>query len=60
MLCLLILIGVWAYAGSPFPQTQGANDSEEAELWIEWSIIVAVPTITALLWLLRLRTSDRE
>jgi hypothetical protein len=57
LLSLLVIFGLWAYAGEPLPRTQGASASEAWELWIEWAVFVAIPIITAGLWLLRLRHS---
>ena len=59
LLCLLIELGLWAYAGSPLPQTRNAGDTEKLVIWVIWIAIVAVPFVTALLWLVRLRASGR-
>ena len=56
--CLFVPVGVWLYAGSPLPQTQGATAAEARELWIEWSAIIAVPIVTTVLWIFRL--TDRS
>jgi hypothetical protein len=58
--CLLFLLELWAYAGSPFPQTQGASPSEARWLWAEWSLLFPVPLITAILWLLRISDPTRR
>lgn len=54
VLCLLILVGACFYSGSLIPLTPGAG-SRETSVWIMWSVIVGLPSATAVLWLLRLR-----
>jgi len=52
--CLLILVGGYFYTGSTIlPQTQNMTSDEALRLWIEWSIIFAIPVVTAVLWTLR-------
>lgn len=54
LICVLMLLGIFAYGGGLFPGTEGAGPREIATIWVAWSIIVALPVTTAGLWLLRL------
>jgi hypothetical protein len=55
LLCLMILVGLYFYSGGTIlPATNGAGPSETLEIWVSWSVIVAVPMITAALWIIRL------
>ena len=59
--CLLVLAGLYAYTGgSILPQTQNAPPREVWELWITWSAFVLIPTVTAVLWLLRYWTRRKS
>lgn len=55
LFCLLFLLGLFLYrSGSLLPSTKGADTGEAAEIWIIWSVAVAVPLITGVLWVFRL------
>ena len=55
LFCLLVLAGLYRYTGgSILPQTQNATAGEARELWIEWSFLVIIPVLTAVLWAVRL------
>lgn len=61
LFCLLTLVGLSFYRGeSVLPATEGANAGEAAQIWIMWGAMVAVPLITAILWVVRLAARDRE
>jgi membrane protein DedA with SNARE-associated domain len=51
MLCLLFLLGLYAYSGSFVPWTKGLTAAEARWLWIEWSPIVVIPAVTLIWWL---------
>ena len=51
VVCGLILWGTTVYSGSILPSTQGASPDERRSIWVLWSVIVAIPSITVL-WLL--------
>ena len=54
--CALVLLGLFAYrGGSLLPATDGAGSQESLGIWIMWGILIAVPAVTAVLWLLRMR-----
>ncbi len=55
LLCLVFLLGLFIYtSGDLFPSTKGADAGRAAEIWIIWSVAVAVPLITGVLWVFRL------
>ena len=61
LLCLLILVGAFFYTGgfdnggSFLPATQGADAQEATQIWVTWGVVVAVPLITGILWIFRLK-----
>ena len=57
MLSILFENVVWAYSGSPFPQMQDVGALDQIWLWALWLVMIAVPLVTTVLWLLRLRHS---
>ena len=57
LFCLLVLAGGYAYTGGTIlPQTQNASPGEARELWFEWSFLILIPLLTAVLWILRFWT----
>ena len=59
-LSLLVLLGLWVYAHRLIPMTEHAVTSEALTTWAMWGVVVAIPLITAVLWLLRFRASRRK
>jgi hypothetical protein len=56
LFCLMVLAGLFVYSGgSLLPSTLGAGVGETAQIWIMWGIVVAVPLVTAMLWVMRRR-----
>jgi len=58
-LSFVFLAGLYANHGSLLPSTKGAGASEELQIWLSWSALVAAPVITAL-WILRLTYRGRQ
>ena len=58
LLCLVILAGVWVYAGSPLPQTQGTSAPDRFWIWVNWCVLAAIPLLTTILWFLRIKRSN--
>jgi hypothetical protein len=57
LFCLVVLVGLFVYSGGTImPATQGADAMEAAQTWMMWGVVVAVPVITGILWVLRLKT----
>ncbi len=61
LFCLLFLVGLFIYkSGNLLPSTKGADTSEAVEIWIIWGVAVAVPLVTAALWVARLTESGGD
>ena len=58
--CLLTLAGLWAYSGSLAPSTGGTAPVEALIMWVLWAILVAIPAVTAGLWVALIRRSRNE
>ncbi len=55
LVCLLFLLGLFIYkSGNLLPSTKGADAGEAAQMWIIWSVAVALPLMTGVLWVFRL------
>jgi len=58
LVCLVFLSGLFIYTGGNLlPSAKGADAGKAAEIWIIWSVAVATPLITGVLWVFRLTKS---
>ena len=60
VVCILILVGGYFYSGSVVPSTSGASPEEARSIWTHWMVIVAIPSVTLALWVLRLATGKKQ
>lgn len=49
ILCVMVLIGLYAYSGSFLPNTVQSEGGRATVTWILWGVVAGIPSLTLVL-----------